>query len=292
MRLRHIAAKPPEVTSAAGIVQVEPPCLRLPFRSGVWLPSGEWEECAEVHRSSPASKLALDGRSIFLVQLPQTLLEIAYEAAIRAFGVSPDYSHLERGLNESLTQGLAISLEAELNKHTPDPICLTAPVIVIHVQHLGAEPSLAEVSSTTRDTRTACGLRGLHVDNWQRPLSPPAKRNSSPYKALYNIGTAARSFVFSPFTVTGIARICTADGQSTTDEFSVWARSQRYATPMVEDYLSHNRDAQLIRITYAPGTCLLVPVHNLIHDGYPRSMRQADICFHARADRSYPVEVQ
>ena len=66
------------------------------------------------------------------------------------------------------------------------------------------------------------------------------------------------------------------------DPYLKWAVEQPYATPLAEYLLSNPGLLRPNLIQYPPGTALLAPVQNLIHDGYPEGMNDADFCLQAR----------
>lgn len=256
----------------------KPELSSLNFKSGVTIPSPDWKSAD----SQSTDKLVeLNGRNIIIAKLDSSIVDQAHEEITKILRKDPNYETLQRLINVSVKSLIAESIKAEVEKLVNASVDTESTVIAVNYNHLYPEASLVEKSSTTHDPKTQCGLRGLHVDNWNEPPLLPIDRQKASYKLLYNLGVENRDFVFSGLPIDIMASKSDSIASSS-KEFLDFVNTAYFASPLVESYLHSHELIKLTRISYEPGSCLIAPVQNLIHDGYLNSLSTADICLQAR----------
>ena len=268
----------------SGFSQREPPCL-VPeeFSSGVRVPSGSWSPVPVATASDTgAIDCRFDGATIFVVSLAPEILNDAYRLLSDSLHPSVEFPEISRTLNSVDCSLLTRKIESSIRTYfVKYDLVISEPVVACSFLHLSEEENGINDKSTTQDVSTNCGLRGMHVDNWQLPPIAPMHRTMAAYKLLVNMGTTKRGFSFVDFPISTFAR----ELQELTeplDPYLKWAVEQPYATPLAEYLLSNPGLLRPNLIQYPPGTALLAPVQNLIHDGYPEGMNDADFCLQAR----------
>lgn len=255
-----------------------PTLLSNSFKSGVTIPSPDWKS---INIETVNDVVELNGRNLIVAKLGNSIIDRAHEAITLLLKKDPNYSTLQSKINNTLKSFLSNSIKAEIEKTVPVSVDLDSSIVAVNYYHLYPEASLIEKSSTTHDPKTECGLRGLHVDNWNEPPLLPRHRQKASYKLLYNLGVEDRNFVFSRMPVDILAQQSESIA-SHSKQYLDFVNAAYFASPLIESYLHSSAEIQFARISYEPGSCLIAPVQNLIHDGYLYNLTTADICLQSR----------
>ncbi|WP_141731171.1 hypothetical protein [Oligoflexus tunisiensis] len=124
--------------------------------------------------------------------------------------------------------------------------------------------------STVYDKRYASYM-GLHVDNWCEPKIDLMRRNKSAVRIFVNLGTEARDLNFINLTLAQILEIM--QSHEKIEAF----RSANNPIQLCHAFMENFPEYPVVQLEVYPGEGCVVPVCNIIHDGYTLYKSEPDV---------------
>lgn len=247
------------------------------YRSGIFIPKGPWTRCSP---TPPSSESATPGNSILCSRLRDSELkmlrklstEMLSEMLTENLPIAPSRSLL--GL-DACGVDISSSLSFYFRKAGFSIDGLKNLGLTYSVNHLKRRPNRVDLSSTTKDRTSPYGLRGLHADNLGSPRVKLSQRSTAYQKILINVGLATRYFCYLEPTIESLFSTLR---QSRRKAFKSPVDIEDFSGPLVDWYLSRHPNCLIKRIAMQPGSVVIAPVQNLIHDGCPGSDGEMDLC--------------
>ncbi|MBE9465518.1 hypothetical protein ACFP1I_22205 [Dyadobacter subterraneus] len=129
--------------------------------------------------------------------------------------------------------------------------------------------------SSTQNPNSPFKLRGLHIDNWQIPRFCVSKRHLAGVKLGLNIGLQKRDVMFIDSSVSLMAQVLQNAGDKQVKSFL----HGDFATPIGEMFMLYNPLIPVYKFTLAPNSYYIMPVQNMVHDGFPFLQNYTDYNF-------------
>jgi hypothetical protein len=236
------------------------------FSGGLYLAKKDWKKSdykvgCKISSIRPKD---LDGTTIFIRRTDEQLLKWVYFQYINACKQVPlkeQTSHLKETLTNSVTVEILRDLRSLIDV---DCLEVNKSILYFSYHHLIPDASVAQRTSSTRDSRSKHKVRGLHVDNWEIPRLPIERRSLSGYKYIANFGLETRYLLFIDKSIQNIFDNTPKNDFGNMSELII---NSSFASPIADWFLCNNPSYPVSRIKIEPGVCILVPVQNLIHDG-------------------------
>lgn len=272
---------------------IEPPIIQNEiYQSGIFVPRNSWQQ----KRIASGQVMKLEDsrydqqKDVFISRVDNALIEKFFELYI---------SHVNLGNaskeREVLNSAVLPLLKDDIIRFLNGKGFFPAPPINYAIQTNKAHrilleketvnekrkrnrSNLSEMSSTAK--RGGHGFAGLHVDNWSTPRRSAKERNRAGVRFGLNLGVEFREVAFLDFPVHEMferLRSVLGDAAKTLMEMD-------FATPAADAFLYHFPDYRVQKITLPPGFCYVLPVQNLIHDGFPFRKQKTDINLMVSAD--------
>lgn len=124
--------------------------------------------------------------------------------------------------------------------------------------------------SSTFD-KTQNRFRGLHIDSWGVSNMRIHERANAGMRACFNVGTSSRKISIVPTSLSMMANEINKNAGKELDFFEM------PAAYVAEKYMSLNKELEVIQIDLPPGYFAIIPVQNIIHDGFLGEMKVDDL---------------
>lgn len=235
------------------------------FQGGLHLPKNDWKEILPSHRNPANLGLGdLDGNTLVVSRIDPEILDWFY----REYISSCHGARIElqgRILKEQFSEKVTTTLIDDFCSWFPaESLKISKSILNFSYFHLIPDGSVAQRLSSTRDSRSPHGVRGLHVDNWESPRRPVRDRSLAGYKYLVNMGLEDRFFLYVDMNIQEMYRNVTPSEFGDMREI---IEGSSFASPFAEWFLMKYSSYPITRLRLKPGMGLLAPVQNLIHDG-------------------------
>lgn len=111
--------------------------------------------------------------------------------------------------------------------------------------------------------------RGLHIDSWGESFMKIDERGYAGLRASINLGTEARSVLFVPLSLMKM--------REKINHFEFFDFNIQNAAYIAEKFMTLYPEYPLLRFELPPGYFIIMPVQNIIHDGYLNNTSADDL---------------